>query len=279
MKKLFRFLTAAIFLVSGNLYSQNVYTAAEAFSVNSGLIAKALNNKQFSWTHYNSKFFTFHYLPDKWPKARLDSVSISMDKAYQNLCDFFRNADVKKPIDVFLAGDKEDVRIICGGAYSAAALLPERGIVFSNHPATTDPANLPHEIMHVCSMDKWGLPYDFLLSEGLASYACGKAAFNYEFHSIIKYLKTKKKLPELTDLIKYFYRYNEITGYYSGASFVKFILDKHGLNWLKTLWTYGVEAGSGKLGTSVKKLEKEWHSTIMNSKSIAGGDWERLSNM
>ncbi len=276
MKIQMLFCAAAIFIESGTLLCQQ---ASQALSVNRNYVSTALSSNQFKWTHYESGYFNFHYLPDKWPKPRLDSLFTEMDKAYLSITRFLQDTAKRKRMDLFLVGGKEDVREICGGAYSAAALLPERGIVFSNHPATTAPANLPHELMHVCSMDKWGLPFDFFLSEGLAAYACGKAAFNYDFHSIPKYLKSKNKLPEIMNLLNYFYKHNEITGYYSGASFVKFILDKYGLNRLKTLWAYGVAKGAHKLGTTVKKLEAEWHSAFMKSRSITNADWQKLVEM
>lgn len=279
MKKLIIFFVVAMFLGTSNLLCQRIYHASEVLSVNRSYIPQALSNPQFKWTHHESRYFNFHYLSDKWPALRLDSIFTEMDKVYLSINKFLQKTTKSKRIDVFLVGGKEDVKNICGGAYSAAALLPERGIAFSNHPATTASANLPHELMHVCSMVKWGLPFDFLLSEGLAVYACGKAAFNYDFHSITKYLKSKNSLPKITNLLNYFYKYNEITGYYSGASFVKFVLDSHGLYWLKTLWTYGVDAGAYKLGTTVKKLEAEWHSAYMKSQSITNADWEKLVAM
>lgn len=278
MKK-FLIFSVVLFICSGTLFCQKVYRASETLSVNRSYIPKALSGGQFKWTHYKSRYFNFHYLAEDWPVARLDSVFTEMDKVYSTITKLLQDTAVRNRIDVFLVGSKKDVEIICGRACSAAALLPERGIVFSNHPATTASANLPHEIMHVCSMDKWGLPFDFFLSEGLASYACGKAAFNYDFHSISKYLKSGNSLPVLTNFLDHFYRYNEITGYYSGASFIKFVLDKYGLSGVKVLWTYGVEKGAKKLGTTVNKLEKEWHTIFMKSKSINNSDWEKLKNM
>jgi hypothetical protein len=279
MKKLLLFVYAVVLIWADNLHGQGVYRASEGLSINRNYIAKALSSTQFKWEHYQSNYFCFHYLAKKWSKKRLDSLFIDMDKVYLKITGTLQDTVKRKRIDIFLAGNKEDVKSIAGGAFSAAALLPERGIVFSNHPATTSPSNLPHEIMHICSMDIWGLPYDFLLSEGLATYACGKASFNYDFHSIIKYLKLKNKLPKLTELLNYFYRYNEITGYYSGASFVKYVLDKHGIEWFKTLWIYGVEEGAEKLGTTVEKLEADWHSAFMNTKSISDTNWKRLLSM
>lgn len=279
MKKLILIVAAALLPSYGSLYCQKIYHASEALSINMNYIPKALSNNQFKWKHSESKYFKFHYLPNAWPGTRLDSVFAEMEKAYISVTNLLQDTAKRKQIDVFLVGGKEDVKSICGGAYSAVAVLPERGIVFSNHPATTEPANLPHELMHVCSMDKWGLPFDFFLSEGLAAYACGKAAFNYDFNSITKYLTLKISLPGLKELLNYFYKYNEITGYYSGASFVKFVLDKHGINWLRTLWSLGVESGADKLGTTVKKLEAEWRSAYMKSKSITNADWNKLAAM
>jgi hypothetical protein len=268
-----------LFICSGTLFCQKVYRASEALSVNRSYIPNALSGGQFKWTHYESRYFNFHYLAEVWPVARLDSVFTAMDKVYLTITKLLQDTAVRNRIDVFLVGSKKDVEIICGRACSAVALLPERRIVFSNHPATTASANLPHEIMHVCSMDKLGLPFDFFLSEGLASYACDKAAFNYDFHSISKYLESEKSLPALTNLLNHFYRYNEITGYYSGASFIKFVLGKYGLSGVKALWTYGVEKGAKKLGTTVNKLEKEWHIVFMKSKSINNYEWEKLKKM
>lgn len=279
MKRLVLLAVIAILVCNGYTLSQQTDHAAAAVSGEGNYIQKALTNNQFNWLHYKSQYFLFHYLPASWSKSKLDSVFSSMDIAYKKIINFLLVTAKRKRIDIFLVGGKEDVKAICGSAYSAVALLNERGIIFSNHPSTTAPENLPHELMHLISLDKWGMAHNILLNEGLATYACDKSAFNYDFHSITKYLNSKNNLPELKSLLNNFNRYSEITSYYSGASFVKFILDKYGFKQFATLWKNGVEAGSHKLGITLKKLEQEWHAAFAESKSISDSDWEKLITM
>lgn len=248
------------------------------FSEKTEMVSAALDNKSFKWENRITMNLNVHYLPDKWIPDRLDSVLTQMELFYKRNALILGDSTYDKRIDVFLVGPKSDVGIISGQPVTAIALLPERATVHSNIKLSTRPEILQHELMHVLSFDIWGIPQDFFMAEGLATSAYGTAIYGIHFDPILNYLLQNNKLPSLKQVVNSFFTYDEVITHYSGASFVKFIERKYGIEGVKILWIEGIERGSIRLNTNIKQLNKEWQESLKKSLPITKLDWERLQN-
>jgi hypothetical protein len=273
IKTIFLFMT--FLCVSCNT---KVVRPSDIFSKNSERISAALNNNKFNWKNINTLHFNIHYLPDKWTPERVDSVSIQMEICYDKNIHILGETNYNNRIDVFLVGPKSDVGIIAGQSVTAEAMLPERAVAHSNSRLSTRPEILQHELMHVLSFDIWGIPQDFFMSEGIATFAYGTAICGYNFDPIANYLLKNNYLPSLEQVTNDFFKYKELITHYSGASFIKFVDYKYGISGVRILWKEGIIKGSIHLGTNVFQIDQEWRVALQKSVCITGHDLRCLEN-
>jgi hypothetical protein len=181
--------------------------------------------------------------------------------------------------DIFFVGPKSQVKEIVGQAVTASPILPECGCVFSNTGTSIMPQILQHELMHSMSFDIWGIPQDFLMAEGIATFAYGTSICNYQFDAITKYILQKKIIPSLSKLIKTdWFKYDEIAKYMAGASLVEMVEEKYGTEGIKIIWKEGINKGAIKLNTNLKQIDKDLLNKLNGSTIISDEDWKLLQN-
>jgi hypothetical protein len=250
---------------------------ADVFALTAGQVSSALAKYSSRWQHLTTAHLAVHYSPECWSEGRADSVAEQMETLFRRNLAILGDTTYSNTVDVFLVGPKSDVAAITGQAVTAAALLPDRGIALSNLRLATRPEILQHELMHVLSCYTWGIPQDFFAAEGVATAAAGSACYGYDFDAIAGYRLRQGKLPGLRAMADNVFRYDEATTHYSAASFVRFVERRYGPDGVRMLWHSGLARGAAALGTSLGRLEKEWHDTLSQTAPITDSDWRRLT--
>ena len=127
-----------------------------------------------------------------------------------------------------------------------------------------DPAER-HELMHVVSMNLWGvnpLP-DYWLREGLAVFAteqCHPGAIDSTARAMLANGRAK---PLRTYRESFFTPgVDNYPAYLLNGSFVKFLFERGGLERLRELWAGGMVVVERVYGATAESLEDEWKRSL-----------------
>jgi hypothetical protein len=249
----------------------------DLFGKKTNMVQDALKNPSFKWEAMKTEHFDIHYIFTIWPVGTIDSLSVLLEGFYKRNCELLGASEYSARHDIFFVGSKTQVKEITGQEVAASPLLPERGCVFSNTGTATMPQILQHELMHSMSFDIWGIPKEFLMAEGLATFAYGRSICDFNFDPITKYVLQKKLVPSIKMLSETdWFTYDEVAKYSAAASFVDMVKTKYGTDGIKRLWTLGIEKGLLDFGMTFKQFDKEYLLRVNSVMTISEDDWRLL---
>jgi hypothetical protein len=180
---------------------------------------------------------------------------------------------VNRVIDVFAVADRRELERLTGLTYGGYADPLSATVVITGHGRVW--RALHHEIMHVVSVQLWGVPAapDGWLLEGLGTLAMEQCA-GREFDALAAHLLAERRLPGLTALIEEFHSIDDVVSYIGVASAAGWIRDRHGRDAVRALWQQGV-AGAIP-GRTVAELESGWHGHLRTITPAAAEDFDRI---
>ncbi len=181
-----------------------------------------------------------------------------------------------RPLDAFLIEDRQDVATLMGrpsgstaDSFGSTVLLAGRGSM---------PTVMRHEIMHVLSMNLWGVPTEpaAWAREGIATYAGGSCG-GYGFHQLAASLASTGELLPMRALLDDFYRQPDLVSYLESGSIVQHLYETYGRTFMRDVWQSGLEPVLRRDGRSLESLESEWRARIaradVNPEPV---DWSRI---
>lgn len=209
------------------------------------------------WNLYETKYFKVYYPDNSMIRDTIKNWTERREKAFENICKFL-GVDWKfGKIKIFVFNDNNQAEMY--GLKPLGFAKPIENSVFTRVDQTPG-----HEIAHVVSYRiKEKRINSALVNEGLATLL-DNTGRNY--HRISKYLLFEKKI-ECEILGENFRKC--LFGYFLGASFVKFLIDKYGFKKFKEFFAqedYLEEEAFVKFyGKKGEEIIKEWKEFLKNS--------------
>lgn len=229
-----------------------------------GLAAFTLNMPGFDWITKQSAHFRLHYLPGSTAKGEIDSLVVQNEAFLASDLAILGVGQYDKVIDLFYFDSRDQIKEIVTKPFRALADAESMAVLAVRN--SEEIARDAHEIMHVVSYDLWGR-WDrrselAWLGEGLATYA-DEPCNGYEMSDLAAHiLKNTDDSVPLDSLATEFRAYPEMIGYMLMASFVEFVLDRYGLEYLRSLWIGGYAGFEEVFGKNVAAIEQEWHKYV-----------------
>ena len=202
------------------------------------------------WNLYETKYLKVYYPENSIIKDTIKEWTKRREEAFENICKFLGIDWKFGKIKIFVFNDNEQAKMY--GLKPLGFANPMDNSVFTRVDQTPG-----HEIAHVVSYRIKGKRINSsLINNGLATLL-DNTGRNY--HRISKYLLYEKKI-ECNILGENFRKCP--FGYFLGASFVKFLIDKYGLEKFKEFFAqedYDEEkAFENFYGKKGEELIKEW---------------------
>ena len=231
-----------------------------------GLAAYTLKLKNFEWLTKSSKHFRCHYLSDSKAEREIDSLIIRNEASLLSHLNILEVEKYNKIIYIFYFDTREQINDVVMKPFRALADAESMTVLAVRN--SEEDARDAHEIMHVVSFDLWGgwerrneLAW---LGEGIATYA-DMPCNGYEMSELAAHiLKNTDDSSPLDSLAQEFRKYPEMIGYMLMESFVEFVLENYGIEYLRNLWLEGYDGFEKVFGKDVATIEQEWLDYMNN---------------
>ena len=187
-------------------------------------------------------------------------------------------AGYDRPLDAFLVADRAEIRALSGQTGASTADALGSTVLLGGYGGM--PGVTRHEIMHVLSINIWGVPPEpaAWVREGIATYAAGDCR-GYGFHQLAANFAASGQLLPLRTLLDEFYKHDDLVTYLESASVFQYIYETKGLAYARDVWHSGLEAVLKRNGATLDAFEAEWRAYIANpSLHPELVDWNRIRN-
>lgn len=218
------------------------------------------------WLRKDSKHFVYYYrnIQDKPGDALLSE----MDEFYEELVELLQ-VGYQDKIDYYKCASSEEVGRLFGLEPSLARSQTVNRVVASVQKF------VPHEIVHIIAyrilpQDEQRIPAEYL-SEGLVYYLGGASFFSPEL--LLSWAKGRidvDKEVSLDSLIRDPWLYGNNDGAGLVSSFVKFLIDSHGISKFRRLYAAGETFDDQKdalrriYGEEINRLGAEWKESVLS---------------
>ncbi|HOP06675.1 MAG TPA: hypothetical protein PLF13_05210 [candidate division Zixibacteria bacterium] len=248
------FIFAAVFLAA------NVHAGESPVNQPIRLAAYTLEQPDFNWQTRTTAHYRIHYLPGSTAERQLDSLSAYNEEIITRHLALLNETAFDRIIDLFYFDSREQIESIVSKPFRALADAASMTVLAVRNDS--DRARDAHEIMHVVSFDLWG-GWDrrndlAWLSEGLATRADDPCNGYNQTELAAHILFKTNSAPSLDSLALSFREYPEMIGYMLAASFVDYVIDRHGIDKLHRLWQVGYAGLEDTLGLSIADIERDW---------------------
>ncbi|MES2523244.1 MAG: hypothetical protein V4617_11130 [Gemmatimonadota bacterium] len=183
-----------------------------------------------------------------------------------------------RPLDAFLLRDRADILALSGQRAASTADALGSTVLLARYGSM--PGVMRHEIMHVLSINLWGVPPEpaAWVREGIATYAAGSCR-GYGFHQLSASLATRGELVSVRQLLDEFYRHSDLVTYLQSASIFQFLYETRGREYARAVWQSGLAATLERDGRTVDGFEKEWRAAIASPEHHPDRvDWGRIKD-
>ena len=203
----------------------------------------------------------FHYEPGSAAERDSSALSTAQTRDYAHVLASLEVAAVDYPIQTFYYPDSETKERVTGDPGNAHSnpLNYEVHAIYSDQLQATG----PHEDVHVVAWHQIGEAGGELLGEGLAVHVTGPW-WGQTLESIASAHKASGTLPYLETLISDFWSVNQQVSYPISGHFVRYLLQTHGLDTVKALYTATDldQAFQAELGMSTYAVQQAWVQSI-----------------
>ena len=204
--------------------------------------------------------YVIHYGPDGPSAEDIGYLKDIAGKYYDKICDVFQAGPLPKPMQLYIYPNYFRCDL-----WEAKEILAknDHGSVYIYFNRRTDMGALEHEMTHVLTARFF--PPDHvspLLSEGLAEYV-GGAPWGTPLDKWVKGFRVGGAYAALEELAEAesFRRVNPVVSYTESASFIKFLIERRGVNALVDFIHRSLTWESG-YGLTLAELERLWLSGI-----------------
>jgi hypothetical protein len=181
------------------------------------------------------------------------------ESSLSKACKTINQKTYSNRIHIFVFNSPECIEKVVGVKINGGA-IPPSNILLSIYTNNNQTFAGPHEFMHIISHCFWGEAPSTWLNEGLAVFS-DNAWWGYDLHAIAKTIKNIEHF----DILKFTENgiiESDPNHYYPLAgSFVKYIVEKLGLEYLKLIWKNDPSTSNA---SNIDKLKLEW-SEFLNT--------------
>lgn len=247
--------------VLGSAFVRPAKTQAPA-----GLAASALADSSFAWVPRSVSGFRVYFAAGSYPAAHQDSLLRRLPRALSHVRVLINASVLEAPLDVFFVESRAQMTRLIGGRATGFAEPSTRTVFLMTNPNWR--AFERHEIMHVVAQHAWGSPAPGTdwLSEGLAQAADGMCA-GHSNADILLSLTTRQGWIPLDTILTRFRAQPDLRAYLQAATFVEFLLQRHGHAALRELWRKGARPQS-VIGGTLRAVERGWKEQLRSRRRV-----------
>jgi hypothetical protein len=222
-------------------------------------INSILSNSSYKWEKDSTDHFTYYYESRYISKYFVDSAKVIFERMYPELLQFLDVENYENKLNLFMIESRDKMKDIVGIETNGIALTEDNTVlsVFNDKVKTF----AKHEFCHVICCNEWGMYKEQWLNEGLA-VGSDKKWWGYELHSLAHYLKSKRKLIPIKEIIREFHNHSSLISYPECGSFVLFVKEKYGISIVKELWEEGINIFEKRFNKTITSVEQEWLAEI-----------------
>jgi hypothetical protein len=219
-------------------------------------LTKYTNHPGFRWQTIATKHFTIYHETNSATVPRLEEMQRSITASRAAVLQLIRCDDFPDRLHVFLVDSRARMKDLMGVEQFGGAIASIR-VVFAVVNATNNGCST-HEFCHVIASATWGKPERWI-DEGFASYSDERWRNR---DTIVAQLAAQQRLLPLKTLTEDFLKQPEWVTYHQSASFLGYVIERHGWEKFKQIWRGGFKSISRVLGRSLNELEAEWRATL-----------------
>lgn len=247
-------------LVTSFVFSSAFVRAAEAQEP-AGLAASALADSSFSWIPRRINGFRVYFAAGSYPAAHQDSLLKRLPRALSHVRALINAPALRAPLDVFFVESRAQMTTLIGARATGFAEPFTRSVFLMTNPEWR--AFERHEIMHVVAQHAWGPPAPGTdwLSEGLAQAADGRCA-GHSNADILLSLTTRHGWIPLDTMLTKFRAQPDLRAYLQAATFVDFLLRRHGRRAVREMWRNGARPDSVIGAHTLRVIERAWKGQL-----------------
>lgn len=219
-------------------------------------LTKYTKHPGFRWQIIASPHFTIYYEAGSATVPRLEEMQRNIEASRARVLKLIGRDDFSDRIHVFLVDSRSRMEALMGAAQFGGAIASIR-VVFAVVNATNNGCST-HEFCHVIAGATWGKPERWL-DEGFATYSDERWPHR---DALARKLAAEGRLLPLEILSRDFLKHPEGVTYVESASFIGFVINRHGMEKFKQMWLGGFKSIPRVLGRPVAELETEWRATL-----------------
>lgn len=219
-------------------------------------LSKYTNHPDFRWQTIQTEHSTIYYESNSATVPRLNEIRKSIEASRASVLKLIQVKEFPKRIHVFLVDSRPRMKVLMGAEQFGGAIAKIR-VVFAVVNATNNGCST-HEFCHVIASSVWGKPERWI-DEGFASYADER----WRNRDVLAAgLAAQDRLLPLKALADDFLKHPEGVTYIESASFLGYVIERHGMERFKELWHGGFKQLPKVLGRSALDLEAEWRAWL-----------------
>ena len=219
-------------------------------------LTKYTHHPAFHWQTIATKHFTIYHETNSATVPRLEEMQRNITASRASVLQLIRHDDFPDRIHVFLVDSRSRMKDLMGAEQFGGAIASIR-VVFAVVNATNNGCST-HEFCHVIAGAVWGKPERWI-DEGFASYSDERWR-NRE--TIVGQLAEQGRLLPLKTLAEDFLKQPEWVAYHQSASFLGYVIERHGWEKFKQIWRGGFKSIPRVLGRSVEEVESDWRARL-----------------
>ena len=201
-----------------------------------------------------TKSFIIYTENSSFDSQLIDELSsFSLEKA----CNIIGHKAYKNKIYIFVFNSPESIEKVIGVKINGGA-IPPSNILLSIYTKNNQTFAGSHEFMHIVSHNFWGEAPSTWINEGLAVYS-DDAWWGYDLHAVAKKIKNKENFDILNFTNKGVVESDPNHYYPLVGSFIKYIDNKYGLEYLMSIWKTDPIVSSPN---NIEKLKHEWSAFL-----------------
>lgn len=242
-----------------------------------GLAVSAIADTSFTWIRREAPGFRAWFAAGSYPAAHQDSLLARLEPALANARRMIDAPERSAPIDVFFIESREQMGRLTGAGVTGFAHVQAGAVFLVTNPEWR--AFERHEIAHVVIGQHWGpvSANGAWLQEGLAQAADGRCGAFSNTEVAFALAERGGWIP-LDSVLHAFRRQADLRAYLQAASFVRYLLDRHGPEPLRDLWRNGASVTSRIGGRSLADHERDWRIQARPARVIPAEQLARIES-
>jgi hypothetical protein len=225
------------------------------------LADQVLHDKAFTWESVASERARIYYQPGSFAERHRFMILRSLNAVVEEVLETLEESSYEGTLRAFYLESREEMERAMGRPVTGYSDWGGNAIFIVLNPDWR--SFEMHEFTHVVTMGTWGPPHDSCgwMIEGIAIAIDGWCR-EYSVDEVTLGFLADDQLPPLGEFFKDYASLGEIRAGSYGASFIRFLNERYGVEIVRGLWSGGTEALPDLLGASLGEIEGAWKSHL-----------------